>query len=472
MVARLRSLRWRLLGLTALALSVALAGAGWVLSGMFSDHVRAQFESQLLRQLDQLTAVIEPDASQRPVLKAPLSDPRWLLPYSGLYWQIEAADAHATDMSAKAGPLARSRSLWDTELQVPPAATPATGRLHPGPNRQTVLVLERTVRFPSPGIATAGQPATLAWRLVVAEDTADLQAAVRDFSYLLALFLGILGMALLAATWVQLALGLAPLRKLQLAVQAVRQGQSDRLLGAFPAEVDPLVQDFNRVLEQNQQVVARARQMAGNLAHAVKTPLAVIGQMAADQAGGPAAWRQQLAQQVNAIGEQLDWHLRRSRSVGAGVPGQRTAVQGVLDGLVRVMRKVHAYREGRPELSLVLQPVPAGLAFAGEAQDLQEMVGNLLDNACKWARELVRIRAEAADGKLRLVIEDDGPGLSAAQQALVFERGYRSDERVPGSGLGLDIAREVASLYQGQISLTRSDLGGLKAQLELPGLSA
>lgn len=467
-----RSLRWRLLGLTLVAVTLALLGAGLLISSLFRTHVTAQFDTQLLRQLDQLTAALEPDAQQRPQLKAPLSDPRWHTPYSGLYWQIEAL-APAGAVPSPARPLLRSRSLWDSELALPPDDL-GRGELHhhqiPGPDGQGLLALERRVQFVSADQSTA--QAAPGWRLTVAADMAELESAVASFSRQLALSLTVLGIALLLAAWAQVSLGLLPLRKLQTAVLSIRQGREQRLRGAFPAEVDPLVQDFNHVLDQNEQVVKRARQMAGNLAHAIKTPLAVLAHLAEDPRADRRAWAGQLQEQVASIRHQVDWHLGRARAAGAGIAGLRTEVAPVVDGLVRVMRKVHAQREGRPELLITVAPLPENLQFAGESQDLQEMVGNLLDNACKWAHSRVQLAASRADGELCIRIEDDGPGLSEAERSRVFERGVRADERTPGTGLGLDIARELAGLYQGEVRLGVSALGGLQAELTLPGHGA
>lgn len=468
MQARARSLRWRLLGLTLLAVSLALLGAGFLIASLFRTHVTAQFDAQLLRQMDQLTAALEPDVQQRPQLKAPLSDPRWYTPYSGLYWQVEALAPAGTPPGA-ARLVLRSRSLWDTELALPPDDL-GRGELHrhqmTGPDGQGLLALERRVQFAN------ADPAAPGWRLTVAADMAELERAVASFSRQLALSLTVLGLALLAAAWAQVSLGLLPLRKLQAAVLSIRQGREQRLSGAFPAEVAPLVQDFNHVLDQNEQVVKRARAMAGNLAHAIKTPLAVLGNLAADQASDRRAWAGQLQEQVASIRDQVDWHLGRARAAGAGIAGLRTEVAPVVEGLVRVMRKVHAQREDRPEPRITVAPLPPGLQFAGESQDLQEMLGNLLDNACKWARSRVQITASHADGQLHISIEDDGPGLSEAERGRVFERGVRADERTPGTGLGLDIARELAGLYEGEVMLGASALGGLQAELTLPGYCA
>lgn len=454
-----RSLRWRFLAMTLLTLAVALAGAGWSLARLFREHASEQFEAQLRVQLDQLTASFEPDGGHDARLKSPLSDPRWQTPYSGLYWQIERIGSPPGDA---ARPIAlRSRSLWDFQLQLPGDGIRVLD-LHShrltGPAGQPLLALERRVQFTEEAQS---------WRLVVAADESALDAAVARFSGQLALFLSILAAALLLAAWLQVSLGLRPLRTLQASLKAVRQGQAQRLQGAYPSEVEPLAQGFNRVLDQNEQVVARARQLAGNLAHAIKTPLAVMTNLADDEVTERAALARQLREQVGHVRQQVDWHLHRARSSRAGLPGLQAAVLPVVEGLARVMRKVHAHREGRPELVLEVDPIPAGLSFAGEEQDLQEMVGNLLDNACKWARSRVLVRASAEQGNLIVVIEDDGPGLSEAQRQAVFERGVRADERTPGSGLGLAIVRETAGLYQGSVALEPSDLGGLRAELRL-----
>jgi signal transduction histidine kinase len=454
-----RSLRWRLLAGTTVALALALALAGVLLAGLFRQHVTAQFDAELLRQLDQLTASTELDAQARPMLRTPLSDPRWQTPYSGLYWQIELA-------SAPESAVLRSRSLWDAVLHVP-ADLPEDGEVHrhvvSGPDGDALVVLERTVRF----VDSSQADNAPAWRLLVAGQAHEIEAAVAGFSGQLALYLALLGLALLAAAWAQVSLGLRPLRQLQAAVQAVREGRSARLEGPFPAEVAPLVDDFNRVLEQNQQVVTRARNMAGNLAHSIKTPLAVLAGLARQSGHEPDTLARSLREQVDTIHRQVDWHLGRARAASAGVPGLRTPVQPLVDGLVRVMRKVHAHRDDRPPLNLT-QTCADNATFGGEAQDLQEMVGNLLDNACKWANAHVAIDVGDADTGLLVTIDDDGPGLDAAQRQAVLERGVRADERVPGSGLGLDIARELAQLYHGELVLAPSPLGGLRATLRLP----
>ena len=456
-----RSLRFRLLAVTVAGVAVAVVLAGLVLSGLFREHVQRQFEAALVQQLDQVTARLEVDAQGQPVVAAQaLSDPRWLKPYSGLYWQV---DAMAPDGRGRAGVL-RSRSLWDTSLTLQVDAL-ADGTVHvhevAGPQGAPLLVLERTVR--AEGVDAAR------WRLIVAADLQATQAATAQFTRVLALSLAALLVLLAAAAWAQVAVGLQPLRVLQRGLQDVQQAHTTQLQGTFPAEVQPLVNDFNGVLARNAEVLERARTQAGNLAHALKTPLSVLENAA--RAPAPrdgAALAALVHEQVQVARRHIDWHLARSRvAASVHLPGQRTALEPVVGGLVRVMNKVHAARG--VDITVALPDAP--LFFAGEAQDLQEMLGNLLDNACKWAQSTVRLQARALGGQLpQLVVsvEDDGPGIGAAQRAQAVERGVRLDETVPGTGLGLAIVQDLAALYGGRLDLEPADLGGLRVVLVLP----
>ena len=480
----MRSLRVRLLSATLVALVVALVLAGLLLAGLFREQVQRQFEAQLVAQLDQVTARFDLDADGRPVVDAAgLSDPRWTRPYSGLYWQL---DRLADGQPPQRG-LLRSRSLWDSLVTLPSDPL-AAGRHHvheaPGPGGQLLLVVERPLRT-GDGISqgtTAG-----AWRLLVAGDLHDTQAAVARFNRVLAASLAVLGGLLALAAWAQVAVGLAPLRGLQRALAAVHEGERSRLEGRFPGEVQPLVDDFNTVLDSQAQGLARARTQAGNLAHAVKTPLAVLRQAAADAGQRPeaaAALPALVAEQVAQAQRQVDWHLARARAAAAqGQPGLRCDVAPVLHGLVRVLDKVHASRA----IDLQLGPVPAGLAFAGEAQDLQELLGNLLDNACQWARHSVQVTVEEAGRvasalpaapvappgtrpapRLRITVDDDGPGIPPELRDRVLARGARLDESVPGSGLGLAIVADLVALYGGHLGLDAAPSGGLRAVVDLP----
>lgn len=457
-----RSLRFRLLLGTVLGIVAILGLAAWGLGTLFHQHVQNQFQAELRTHLDQLTAQLSTTEAGTVRLAQPLSDPRFGRPYSGYYWQVDALGVSGDGDGAVR---LRSRSLWDLALVVPPDAL-ADGELHlhtvVGPQGASLRLIERSVR-----LGDSPDAAPVALRLVVAADAHYMEEPVAQFNRVLWLALAGLGVGLVLAALAQVVVGLSPLRTLHDRLGRVRAGQAPQLEGDFPNEVMPLVTEFNTVLAQNAAVVERARTHAGNLAHALKTPLTVLSNAAQAPPGPDGALARLVLEQVALARRQVDYHLARAQAAAAvGVPGARTELLPVVQGLVRVMQRVHAERA----LQIALQPWPTALAFQGEAQDLQEMVGNLLDNACKWAAHRVVVAAEAAGpgARLRLVLEDDGPGLDAPQRQAVLQRGVRADEQVPGSGLGLAIVDDLARLYGGQVVLEDSPLGGLRAVLTLP----
>lgn len=444
-----RSLRLRLLAGMMIWVGLSLLLTGLVLAQLFRDHVDTQFRAELLRELDRLTAGFELPADGQPQPGHPEIEPRWLQPYSGRYWQVNSPSRPA---------VLRSRSLWDAVLKLPSDRLP-DGAVHDhrlaGPAGQTLWVLERQVWVES-------QPGRR-WQLVVAADIAPLDAQVRRFVGLMAVALAVLAAGLMLAVGFQVQVGLAPLQRLQRAVNQLRAGETLRLTEDFPAEVQPLINDFNQVLDQNARMVEQARSRAGNLAHALKTPLAVLSNAAA---GDDSVLAVLVREQVETARRQVDWHLARARAVAsAGAPGQRTAVCPALASLLRVMERVHAER--RLQLSSSCQD---GIYFAGQEPDLLEMLGNLLDNACKWARCHVTVTVSRAGMQLEIRVEDDGPGLPAPIREAVLQRGVRADEQVPGSGLGLSIVDELARLHGGSIRLEASALGGVAAVLVIPAV--
>jgi len=448
------SLRWRLLAATLAAVAVALALAGVLLQGLFREHVMRQTEADLLRQLDLLTARLVVDSADQPRLDATaLPDPRWQQPYGGLYWQLDR------QTPSPAPGVLRSRSLWEDTLALP-LDDLMQGEVHrhtlPGPQGGELRVLERTVRV---------GPADSAWRLSVAADQAETIAAVARFRGQLALSLALLLALLGLAAWAQVAVGLRPLRDLRTALAALREGRAHRLPSGLPAEVQPLVDDFNRVLARQEDHLSRARTQAGNLAHALKTPLAVLDQLAM-QAQPPADWRSQVREQVAVARRHVDWQLAQARASAAGQRrGHRTEVAPTGNALLRVMDKVHAQRH----LDLGAHWPREPLVFAGEEPDLQELLGNLLDNACQWAQGSVALIGQRLPGeRLVLCVDDDGPGIAPEAREQALARGGRLDERKPGSGLGLAIAQDLAQRYDGSLTLEGSPLGGLRVRVELP----
>lgn len=455
------SLRFRLLLGTLFWITASILVAGWGLGKLFRQHVETQFHAELKTHLDQLTAQLTLDAQGRPALAMPLSDPRLNKPFAGLYWQIElladpaGISAGSADSSATAAVM-RSRSLWDQVMRVP-ADAPLAGADHrhriAGPQGAMLGVLERRV-------TADGQPL----RLIVAADESLMIEPVDRFNGELWLALGVLGAGLALAALVQVLVGLAPLRSLRAALGRVHAGDAPRMEGAFPTEIMPLVTEFNSVLAQSAEVIERARTQAGNLAHALKTPLSVLANAASAAERKDDELARLVVAQIEMARKQVDYHLTRAQAAAtARLPGARTPLQPVVDGLVRTMRRIHAERE----LALVVQPLEA-LSFRGEEHDLQEMLGNLIDNACKWANSRIEIAARIEQDRFVVTIDDDGKGIAADQRDAVLRRGVRADQQVPGTGLGLAIVGDLARMYGGQLVLGESPLGGLKASLILP----
>lgn len=441
---RVASLRLRLVGGAALWIVAALLAAGVVLAGIFADHAARQHEAGIASHLDQLAAVAEWGAAG-PALRHDLADPRFQRPYSGLYWQVEL-DGRA---------VLRSRSLWDQSIAVPPDPL-VDGEVHrhdlAGPENQRLILLERAVSLPG---------ATGPLRLAVASDRAGLDQAVGRFTRALVLSLGVLAVGLMAAAAAQVWFGLRPLRRVQQGVAAVREGRARRLDGAFPAEVAPLADELDGLLAHVEAMVERGRNQAGDLAHGLKTPLAVLANEAERLTALGDPLGHTLGAQVEAMRGHVERHLARARITAiARRADLRCEVAEAARPLVRAMARLH------PDCTVTVD-LPPGLAVRAEQRDLGEMLGNLLDNACTWARGQVRLSARESGDAVEVLVDDDGPGLSADQRERVFRRGERLDERVAGHGLGLAITREMAELHGGAVLLYEAPQGGLRAVLRL-----
>ncbi len=442
-----RSLRLRLLLSAAVLIVVAVAVTGLILAALFRDQVRAQYDTELVNHLNQLTSLLQFDAQRQLRLSAEPSDPRFQAPYGGRYWQVEPTGQL---------PL-RSRSLWDQALTLEDAP-PALGRLHrhvdDAPTIGRLLVVERAVRFHD----APDRPI----RVAVALPLSEIATVTSRFNRLLGLALSVLATGLIAASALQVAIGLMPLARLGRALTRVRSGVSGRLEGHFPSEVRLLVDELNDLLARQERLVQRARAQAGDLAHGLKTSLQLL-LLEADQVRDPlrgARIRVSVLRMQTLIEHQLARARAQSR---AQIRGPGVAVADSVASLVRVLGPLAA------EHGVLIETVlPPDGYFAGDVADLDEMLGNLLDNACKWGRTKVQVTVRTLDHQLEITVEDDGPGLTDTQAEALFQRGARLDERVPGSGLGLAIARDLAEIYGGNVHLGRSGSGGLAAILILP----
>jgi signal transduction histidine kinase len=259
--------------------------------------------------------------------------------------------------------------------------------------------------------------------------------------------------------------GLNEFNQLRARLSEVREGKRNRIEGRYPTEVQPLVDDLNALLEHRDKTIARAVAKAGDLAHGLKTPLAVLSREAERaNAAGQKEFADTIGQQVDRMRRQVDYHLAQARAAASGAaPGARCSVAESAEGLLRALRRLHAERGLTIESKVVADDV-----VRAQREDLDEMLGNLLDNACKWARSRVLISSTGEGSTIVITVDDDGPGLDPAKRVLVLNRGVRADEAASGSGLGLAIVRDLAELYGGTIKLDDSPLGGLRARLSLP----
>jgi len=276
--------------------------------------------------------------------------------------------------------------------------------------------------------------------------------------------LGVAMVCLVLGFW-QVKKGLSALDQLRERLGAVREGREQQVTGAFPAEVNPLVHDLNALLENRARAIRRAVAKAGDLAHGLKTPLAVLAQEATRaKAAGQDELAASIEHQIDRMRRQVDYHLAQARAAASGAaPGARAAIFESADGLARTLLRLHADRG----VTIQLDVAPDHLV-RGQREDLDEMLGNLLDNACKWARARIVVSSVASNGSIAITVDDDGPGIAPSMRAMVLQRGVRADEAAPGSGLGLAIVRDLADVYGGSIALDASPLGGLRARLQLP----
>jgi signal transduction histidine kinase len=450
------SLRLRLFAAGAASILLALALAGFGLVLLFERHVERRVALELEAHLRQLIDGLgrAPDGALD--LLRPPAEPRFLEPLSGLYWQI------GEEPPAASGTVLRSRSLWDTVLHLP-ADPLRSGEVHQhnisGPGGASLLAVERQVTLS----ASLGGGDV---RAVVAVDRAELHAAGLAFARDLIPSLGLLAAVLIAAAWVQVTVGLRPLDLLRRRLGAVRAGREDRL-GAtgFPDEVRPLAAELDHLLDAQDEALARARARAADLAHGLKTPLTIL---AADAAQLRERGEGDLAEEVETVTEGIRRHIERELARARAAPrgGIRQAAPApIARQVVDVLRRVPRGQELAWDID-----ISANLTADVDAQDLTEMLGNLAENAMKWARQRVRFAARREiGGGVLLSVEDDGPGIPEAEAATALARGGRLDGTKPGTGLGLAIVGDLARAYGGSLSLGRSArLAGLRAEIRLP----
>lgn len=445
MIRKSKSLTFRIIMLSGAWIVMALAGTAFVLLSFYRDHIENHYDAHVVMHMEEMVAAARLSDAGELELAYPPSDPRFHVAYSGWYWEIR----HDGEV------LASSPSLAGAQLPLSEITSAEHDRTHVvnGPDFNPVRV--QTMLIPA-GIP--GEKLLLVASAPMMRVTDD----VKDVADHMAVSFFVLAIGLLAAVLLQVRIALRPIHDIGQGIVDIELGKGDTVEGEFPRDVQPLVNELNNLLEHNAVLLRRARNQVGDLAHAIKNPLTVINNEAR-QMSSPKG--DLILKQTSDISGSVDHHLSRARAFGTtNVLGSRTKVAPVVEDLVFALKRIYKNRELAFDLS-----VQRNQTVRCEVQDLEEMLGNLLDNACKWAKRRVFFHCECQDGRCYLSVEDDGPGIPEDKIEQVLQRGQRLDESREGHGLGLGIVQDLVELYRGELSLGRSEHGGLAARLDLPG---
>ncbi len=438
------SLWRRMILIAAVWIGVLLSGGGFALDRVLSQAVTRNFDDQLEYVLRSLlnSSEIGPDGEVI-FSRDAAADQRFVEPYSGLYWQV----------SGKGREDFPSRSLWDRRL--------AFGGTHDDRNAH----FYDSTQFPDEKLRIVERDAVIPgskvhWRFQVAQSRDGLDAQITTLRRTLVRSFALLALGLIVMAALQTFYGLWPLRRVREEIARMRAGQSNRVSSAMPVEVAPMVEELNALIEHNERQAEEARRHAGNLAHALKTPLTVIMNAATAQSDDLA---DTVIREARTMRRQVDHHLARARAVGRrGSAHSRADVWPSLESVERAVGRL--YRHVRIDVT-----GPRGLQVHVERQDLDEMLGNLIENAAKYGGGSVFVTVGAQSGFVEFLVEDDGVGIPEEERVRIFDRGVRLDTGKPGTGLGLAIVRDVAEIYEGTVALEESeDLGGLLVRLRLP----
>jgi signal transduction histidine kinase len=437
------SLTRRMIGIAALWIAILLGVGGYTLDRVLASAITDNFDAGLEYVLTALIASSEIGPDGEVLLIREMADQRFLEPYSGLYYQISAPGQDGLP----------SRSLWDRRLATS-RALPANDVLYVDSREfepEVLRVAERNVRLPGSDVQ---------WRFQVAQNRDLLDEQIGVLRRTLVRSFGILGLGLVILAAIQAIYGLWPLRKVRRAIIAIRSGAKSRIDERLPREIAPLTEEVNALLAHNEQQAEEARRHAGNLAHALKTPLTVLTNAATAHAPDLAPT---VIRETRTMRRQVDHHLARARAVGRRASAQaRAEVWPAVKAVERAVGRLYE------NVTIDIAGDKERVARV-ERQDLDELLGNLIENAAKYGNGRVFVTVGGDEECVEIEVEDDGPGIPEAQRIAIFDRGARLDTGKPGTGLGLAIVRDVAEIYGGSIRLEQSeDLGGLLARLRLP----
>ncbi|CCE09833.1 putative Sensor protein [Bradyrhizobium sp. STM 3843] len=448
-----RNFRARMIAGAAIWISLVLLVSGIGLSAVFRRVVAAQFDHDLQDHARELIGLVGIDAEVRPFIARDLSDPRFSPPRSGLYWQVLLPN----------GATIRSSSLQDT-LSLPSGPEQERAQLN------TVPINVEGPTGPMRLIRNISRPPHLqeAVEIRVGADERLISDEMKQLNLTLATALGLMAFAMVGTAYAQVAYGLRPLARIRTAVAAVRTGKTSRLPEDLPDEIMPLVTELNGMISANLSIVERARVLAGNFAHALKTPLAILNEEAKElRASGNEQKAKILLEQCSRMNLLIDYQTARARASASTNAGSCAVLADILQTLISTYSRFGAGRDKRFQVE-----GHADIVVSCDPNDLIELIGNLLDNAAKWARQRVVVAVADLGSTVLISVEDDGPGIPREHRVRIFDIGVRLDEQKPGTGLGLAIARDLAVLYDGQLWIDDSRDGGVAMKLVLKKKSA
>ncbi len=444
----MRSLRARVALAAAAVLAVFIILTSLALERAFRDTARSAREERLLGQLYLLMAAAEAENGELVFPQDP-AEPRFKLPNSGLYARVSDAEGASVWQSASA-------------LEV---SAPFHERLAPGERRFELRADGRGRDYfvESFGVNWATGEAPRAYTFSVAEDLAEFERQLAGFRTSLAGWLGAMALLMLGALWVSMRWGLAPLRRVAEGVAAVEAGREERISGQYPTEIQALTENLNALLAHERAQQTRLQNALGDLAHSLKTPLAVLrGAVSAERLDREIS--ELLGEQLGRMEHIVEYQLQRARAGAAATLAPPVPVRQVAERIMATLAKVYRDKGVRAEVD-----IPADLALRAVEGDLMELLGNLLDNAYKWCTRRVQIRARRGPGGTEIVVDDDGPGIDPSQAQRLLERGVRADESTPGHGIGLAVVRDLCEAYGGQVTILDASLGGASVAVRLPG---
>ena len=445
----MNSLAVRLFFSATVWIMLTLVSAGLLLSDLNQNSNFKAFDDRLNLSLETLIGASRLDSSDGITVVSTIGDPRYFQPYSGWYWQIN--DGAKT--------LARSRSMWDQVFTIDKrligGRSQFVSQVQSNDNqlkkieKKKLHIIQREISFPG-----YKNPVTF----TVSGDTQEYQENIKKFDNTLSTILIALGVGLMFAVFLQVNFGLLPLNKIKTALFKIRNGDEKNLQDPYPLEVQPLATEINNLLEHNEKIIERAKTHVGNLAHVLKTPLAVVS----NEIDGK---DKILSNQVQLMKRQIDRYLKKAHLDSVGkVTKEKINIIELSKKMIGIFLKLYPSKDIQMSSNLEKGYVLSSF------EDMEEVIGNIVENSCKWAgkRVLLEIK-ESDDNNIHMVFSDDGPGLPQDKMKKVFARGFRLDEQTPGTGLGLNIVKDIVETSKGKVWLTKSsELGGLEVNIKLP----